>query len=362
MRLSLKHKLPLTTLVYVEDTYNTYLNLDIQSNYNEIISLLKTKGINFIYLPFLRGDANFKEKLKYNHPYMKAALGEDILSEMYAGLKKQLQNPLAGEALISIMDKVDATPFVSSYPLDKEQPIFTQLQQKISIICSTCFENFDEGEMYILYDGEIMQYERGVIPDEKKWGGELLFSITEPQRDNQINADDEFDKEAYQLAYHIKEKIKQLQETGAIKLLSGILEEVLFVEKKLSAIFITRDYQIFLKDYEMKEVVMPPLSKAIFLLFLQHPEGIYFKNLSDYHDELLSIYKKLTVHEDIRRSMQSIKALTNPLDNSINEKCSRIRAAFLEVIADDLAKYYYITGKRGEAKKILLDRSLVVFQ
>lgn len=362
MRLSLKHKLPLTTLVYVEDTFNISLNQDIQSNYNEIIRLLNSKGINFIYLPFLSYDTNFKDMLKYNHPYMKAALGEDKQLEMYAGLKKQLQNPLAGEALISIMDKVDATPFVSSYPLDNEQPILTQLQQKLSTICSTCFENFNEGEMYILYDGEIMQYERGVIPDEKKWGGGILFSESIPQRDEQTTADDEFDEKAFQLANDIKEKIKQLQETGAIKLLSGILEEVLVVEKKLSTIFITNEYQIFLKDYEMKEVVMPPLSKAIFLLFLQHPEGIYFKNLSDYHDELLSIYKKLTVHEDIRRSMQSIKALTNPLDNSINEKCSRIRAAFLEVITDDLAKHYYITGKRGEAKKIMLDRSLVVFQ
>jgi len=54
--------------------------------------------------------------------------------------------------------------------------------------------------------------------------------------------------------------------------------------------------------------------------------------------------------------------MTDPLNNSINEKCSRIRAAFLEVIADDLAQNYYVTGKRGEPKKIMLDRSLVEFQ
>jgi len=54
--------------------------------------------------------------------------------------------------------------------------------------------------------------------------------------------------------------------------------------------------------------------------------------------------------------------MTDPLNNSINEKCSRIRAAFLEVITDDLAKNYYVTGYRGKPKKIVLDRNLVEFQ
>ena len=112
----------------------------------------------------------------------------------------------------------------------------------------------------------------------------------------------------------------------------------------------------------MKEIVMSPLPKSLFILFLRHPEGVLFKQLSNYHDELLSIYRNITIRENIDQAIESIKAMTDPLNNSINEKCSRIRAAFLEVIVEDLAKNYYVTGKRGEPKKIILDRTLVEFQ
>lgn len=89
-------------------------------------------------------------------------------------------------------------------------------------------------------------------------------------------------------------------------------------------------------------------------------EGIVFKCLSDYREELQAIYLDICtkqenpIHLSAEKIRQSIDALTNPLSNSINEKCARVRAAF-----ESLAKYYYIDGRRGEAKKILLDRNLL---
>lgn len=62
------------------------------------------------------------------------------------------------------------------------------------------------------------------------------------------------------------------------------------------------------------------------------------------------------------RSLQSIEDVTNPFLNSINEKCARIRASFINKFDDHLAKNYYITGERGEAKKITLPRDLVVWE
>ena len=62
------------------------------------------------------------------------------------------------------------------------------------------------------------------------------------------------------------------------------------------------------------------------------------------------------------RALQSIEDVTNPLLNSINEKCARIRGAFLGEFDDYMAKYYYIDGKRGEPKKIALPRDLVVWE
>ena len=107
---------------------------------------------------------------------------------------------------------------------------------------------------------------------------------------------------------------------------------------------------------------MEPLIKAVYFLFLKHPEGITFKELTDYREELLEIYKGLKPMGLNKRTIQSIEDVTNPLLNSINEKCARIRAAFINKFDEHLAKNYFVTGERGEAKKISLPRDLVVWE
>ena len=136
-------------------------------------------------------------------------------------------------------------------------------------------------------------------------------------------------------------------------------------EKLLSRLVITEKYDIILPDYHNMQIKMEPLIKAVFILFLRHEEGIVFKSLSDYREELHTIYldicakQESPVHLSAEKIRQSIDALTNPLSNSINEKCARVRAAFVSQFDESLAKYYYIDGKRGEAKKIILDRKLL---
>lgn len=128
---------------------------------------------------------------------------------------------------------------------------------------------------------------------------------------------------------------------------------------------ITENYDIILPYYNDLHIKMEPLVKAVFILFLRHEEGIVFKCLSDYRDELKAIYLDIRSklerpgHLSEERINQSIDALTNPLSNSINEKCARVRAAFVSQFDESLAKYYYIDGNCGEAKRIILDRDLV---
>ena len=60
--------------------------------------------------------------------------------------------------------------------------------------------------------------------------------------------------------------------------------------------------------------------------------------------------------------MRSIEDVTNPTLNSINEKCARIRGAFVGQFDDHVAKSYYIDGRRGEPKKITLSRDLIIWE
>jgi len=130
---------------------------------------------------------------------------------------------------------------------------------------------------------------------------------------------------------------------------------------KMSRVTISKDGIILLTDYQ-KEVKMEPIVKAVYLLFLKHPEGIAFKCLPDYREELLGIYQKIKPFGLTERAIRSIEDVTNPLLNSINEKCSRVRAAFLSEVDPTLLEQYIITGKSGEIKKVMLPRDLVVWE
>lgn len=133
-------------------------------------------------------------------------------------------------------------------------------------------------------------------------------------------------------------------------------------EAQLSRMVITKDHRIVLPDYNDIEIKMEPLVKAVYLLFLNHPNGIVFKELTDYREELLGIYKQLKPIGLNDHSLQSIKDVTNPLHNSINEKCARIRGAFVGQFDNYMAKNYYVDGHRGEPKKITLPCDLVSWE
>ena len=107
---------------------------------------------------------------------------------------------------------------------------------------------------------------------------------------------------------------------------------------------------------------MNALDKTVYLFYLQHPEGVSFKQLADYKLELLNIYTSVSGREDMEAMRSSIDTLTDPFDNSINEKVSKIKKAFLNVVSDRIAQHYYIRGEAGTAKSITLDRSLVVIE
>ena len=141
----------------------------------------------------------------------------------------------------------------------------------------------------------------------------------------------------------------------------GFRDEKLKSQTKLSKLTIAKDCSIMLSDYN-QEVKLEPIVKAVYLLFLNHPEGIAFKCLPDYRKELADLYQKIKPYGLTDRAIRSIEDVTNPLLNSINEKCSRIRAAFLPLVDASLLDQYIIIGKSGEEKKIALPRDFVVWE
>lgn len=232
--------------------------------------------------------------------------------------------------------------------------------------------NYVAGYYYPLHEGsdeEIVQQLDSIVKQiHSDVGGGALYSTVD-RPDTKEGSSDEYADEQFQwvmsdeetmlLVEEVKERIARLKERG---LEERLLMKLLRSEPKISRMVITKDYRILLPDYKNMEIKMEPLNKAVYLLFLKHPEGIVFKCLPDYREELLSIYNSLRPLGLTDRAVQSIEDVTNPCLNSINEKCARIRGAFVSVMDMKLAQHYIIYGWRGEAKKINLDRSLVIWE
>ncbi len=127
----------------------------------------------------------------------------------------------------------------------------------------------------------------------------------------------------------------------------------------MKRLIITKDFRMMLEE---KEVKMEPLNKAVYLLFLNHPEGIVFKTLPDCREELTQIYSRLRPNGLTEKELKSITNVTDPLSNSINEKCSRIRQAFSSIVDAEVLHYYVITGKSGEAKRITLPQNMIIWE
>jgi hypothetical protein len=182
-----------------------------------------------------------------------------------------------------------------------------------------------------------------------------------------------------ELAEQLKMLAEQLQAAGRTDLLLKaigvpMLEELRIEAAKgqLSRLLITKDYRFFLVDYDNREVELQPVHKAVYLLFLAHPEGIEFKRLAEYREELTQYYMATAKMMDKEKIVEGVDHLVNPLDNAINEKCSRIKKAFLELMDEYRASYYIIsshTQKRiagssriwyERLKVITLPRELVV--
>ncbi len=121
-------------------------------------------------------------------------------------------------------------------------------------------------------------------------------------------------------------------------------------------VVVEKDYRIFLRSTmgTVEEVKLPVLSKVMYLLYLNHLEGISFKNLIDYRDELWHYYCAISVRDP---KPSSIDAMVDPTNNSVNEKVSRIKRAIADMIGESSSAMYAISGEKGGVRRIRIQPS-----
>ena len=310
-------------------------------------------GFHIVYLPLLMKRLKDKRVLKYRAPYLSDAELKDInIGNDF--LLQYLENPSDRQKIKQGFIRTENVHRGSDgkdkatnrfYPLSSTsgEPLADQLHRI--------------GKQISMEKSQHDRYLESHSDSYDDWGDSDKRAQSEP---SDVGAGSEgSDESTDRLMEEVRERIAKLRQRGIAEY---ILEQLIHPDDRLSRLIITKDYRIVLPDYQNMEIRMEPIVKAVYLLFLKHPEGISFKHLPDYREELTSIYAQLRPAGLTDRAIQSIEDVTNPLLNSINEKCTRIRSAFLGEFDDRMAKSYYIDGPRGEAKKITLPRDLVTWE
>lgn len=119
-------------------------------------------------------------------------------------------------------------------------------------------------------------------------------------------------------------------------------------------------YRVQLSDYNL-EIHFTAQVKALYVLFLNHPEGIPMNQIYDLKDEYTRLYMCFTNRSDVDRLRAGVENLFDVYNrNTIDVKKSQCNRAIREVIPnEDLQKYYVIEVHHNLPHKINLDRSLV---
>lgn len=331
-------------VIYVENEYNPSINGYIQEHYGEIRQQFLSKKATFIYLPKLCGQEVPKEALHYMFPFLEQEFSFVNGNLTIETLKSHiLSGSIEGPALIHFVQMEAENPenyYYTYRPLVADSSLSEQFERYLK-------------RLTFSYRGESGTSFNALSKPKSK--DDVADHYFNDGSDNILFADKSIDD----LTVEIRQRIIELRKRGVqLHLLHELVEE----HPTLSRLVVDKDYRIFLPDYNNIEITMQPLPKAVFFLFLQHPEGIPFKQLDYYFPELLVIYKHVGNREIEENILHSIGDIIDPTKNSINEKCSRIREAFLKHFDAAYAHYYYITGKRGEPKKITLPRELVDWQ
>jgi hypothetical protein len=163
----------------------------------------------------------------------------------------------------------------------------------------------------------------------------------------------------------LKGKLSFVGITQALNILESLRVKMLFSQKfkqnvPLSRLVIDADKRIFLPDFGNIEIKLRPLEKTLYLFYLNHPEGLGLSFLRGKREEMYEIYGKISSIGSLDEMKGRINDMVDVTKSSAFEKISKIKAAFVKAIGEELAKNYYIQGGNGEVKKVDLDRNLLI--
>lgn len=375
-------------VIYVENVYDENVNNFIRENYDCLVAEFRKKNLEFVYLP-LYFNTEFEMKLRYYAPY---------ISE-----REILQSSYMLDFMVRPENKIHITPSLIFHPKQREDEwVFSALYmddintnvadivQKVDdvIVCLTIRdvlsgvkkaefqivkpvededddilfrlpdepENLNEPEsFYGEGDNKSEGYENSTMFKEKP-DDDILFRSGD---DKEEIVESEIDPETAEIYAKVETYVKLLRLKG-IEL--AVIHEFIDKQEPLSTLVITEDLRLFLPLYNNIEIELSAQKKALYFLFLNHPEGIVLQHLEEYHNEFVNYYKQSNKGVLTPKMEESIKKLEAYGNNQLNVLIARIREAFCLKFDEHLARNYFISGEKGQPYRIPLASNLIEWE
>jgi hypothetical protein len=163
----------------------------------------------------------------------------------------------------------------------------------------------------------------------------------------------------------VSSKVDRFLLNQVLKIFDSVRTQLLFRERHkrlgdLSEMEVMSD-QLTLKFKSLGnlKVKLSPIEFAVYLFFLRHPSGILLSYLGDYQSEISELYRISSGDTDESMIQARVQEICNPLSNSISEKLSKIKSKLTNVLGEELAQHYIISGPNGGLKKISASRDNV---
>ena len=171
------------------------------------------------------------------------------------------------------------------------------------------------------------------------------------------------DNETKENLFQIEKQLNEIKKSGQLLLALPVIKQL--IEQNFADIRETHSHlskievnlmtqQIFLPQYKNIEIKLSYLTKAVYLLFYDNPQGINLLEIKNYRDQLLSIYSSICPFDDLDKIKQSIDDITNIETKAIYTHFSRIKSTFLNLMDYEYAKHYIVTGNcHGDTYKFI---------
>ncbi len=325
-------------IIYVEGEYNEEVNRYIQGNYERIIKHFKSWGYDFCYMPYLAKELAESKSLRYYAPFSPKDFKPVV----------DIKSDFILKWMVNSQNRNNIKPSLLYYhPLSRLRDYQEAICQFRGItLLDSDYKKTDNLSNLLEEIHQALCYYDRQIP--------RFHYVGKDEADEFFNNLSEEKKARMRLLEEIAAEFRQ----NGVK--CAMLDYFTHGQPKISPMRITKDYRIIISDKKIG--LTAPKSLAVYLLWLNHGEGITYKELDYYTDELLEIYRLLKKRDVLDDKMtKSIIQLATTSDE-VSWHINHIRSEFNAVFEEHVSRNYTIEGEQNEERTIKLPRNLVTWE